>query len=189
MEAVTQGCAADTADHGVSRLYVGDALASQALHSGVEVQIMVQGSGDILSLARSRNPIVIRVLDIGVEVFKHVAQTGARPGAHSQINMVEIAHRVKPEHGRIDPAINRDVRRTLCGRLADGRCIAGIALCLLGALRRSRLLGRNWNGGHQDNPCQHSCALDNRSYGHMSVHVHTHHSYSPVPDSSMNVPP
>jgi hypothetical protein len=30
--------------------------------------------------------------------------------------------------------------------------------------------------------------LDNRSNGHMSVHVHTHLSYSPIPDSSMNEP-
>ena len=64
MKAIAQGCAADTADHGVSRLYVRDALVCQALHSGVVVQIMAQCSADILRLASGRNPKVIRVHDL-----------------------------------------------------------------------------------------------------------------------------
>src|ERR1035438_3369797 len=100
--------------------------------------------------------------------------------------MIDVAQRVKPEHGWIDPAIDRNVRRTQCGRLANGHRSAGIALRLPGALERGRLLGRDWGGGHQDKACQQSCALDNRSYDRMSVHVHTHLSYSPFRDSSMN---
>src|ERR1035437_8812970 len=149
---------------------------------------MDQSGVDILRLASGWISIHIRVVKLGVDVFKHVAQTGTRPGAHAQIDMIDIPHRVKPQHGWIDPTVNWNVRRTLCGWLANCRRTAGIAPRLSDAFRGSRLLSRNWDGSHQEKSCQHSCALDNRSNGHMSVHVHTHLSYSPMPDSSMNEP-
>ena len=53
MEAVTQGCAADGAGHGVERFDMLAVLLRQALHPGVVVQKMDQSGVDILRLARS----------------------------------------------------------------------------------------------------------------------------------------
>src|ERR1035437_8374679 len=107
---------------------------------------MDQSGVDILRLASGWISIHIRVVKLGVDVFKHVAQTGTRPGAHAHIDMIDIAHRVKPEHGWIYPTVNWNVRRIVCGRLANGRRTARIALRLPCALRRSRLFSRDWGG-------------------------------------------
>ena len=90
MITVAQRCATDGASHGVDRLDVGVSLVRHALHSGVVVQKMAQGDVDILRLARGRNPISIRVLDLGIDVLEHVAQTDARPGTHAKIDMINI---------------------------------------------------------------------------------------------------
>jgi len=61
-------------------------------------------------------------------------QTGARPGAHSEKDIVHVAKRVKPQHGWIDPAIDRNVGRTERGRRAGRR--NGGRLCGKGASRQ-----------------------------------------------------
>ena len=169
MIAVAQGRAADAADHGVSRLDAGVAPVRQAGALGVVAQFAHQRVVDVLSLVGGRPRI--RVLDAGAGLLEHVAHAGAGPRAHTEKDIVHKAKRIEPQHGRIDPAIDRDIGRTEHGRFADGLGAAGIAARRPGA---ARFLGGEWIGGHQEKSCQHRYTLDNRRDGQTSAHVHTH---------------
>ena len=81
----------------------------------------------------------IRILDAGTGVFEHVAHAGARPRPHAEKNIVHKAQRVKPQHGWIDPAIDRDIRRTERGGLA---------------IDRGAIFSRECSRGHEGKPGQ-----------------------------------
>ena len=72
------------------------------------MQLTIQRIVQFPRLVRDR-PFV-RILDFGVRVFQHVAQTGARPRTEAQKSMIQKAQRIQPQHGRIDPTIYRNVR-------------------------------------------------------------------------------
>jgi len=191
MKAVAQRRTADGARNGVDRLDAGVALVRQAGALGVVAQFMHQRIVNILCLVCGRSSI--RVLNTGAGLLDHVAHAGAGPRTNAEKDIVHKAERVKAQHSRIDPAIDRNVGGTERGGIANLSRTTRIASRLSRTLGRSnlggsRLFSRDWVGGHQKKSCQHGCALDNRSYGRISVHVHTHLSYSPVPDRSMNEP-
>jgi len=104
---------------------------------------------DALSLVRGCSRI--RILDARTGLFHHAAHAGPGPRPHAEEDIVHKAQRVKPQHGRIDPAIDRDVRRAERGGHA-GRHSAGAfptpqpGAARLGGRSRSGIFGRKRNG-------------------------------------------
>ncbi len=52
----------------------------------------------------------IGIVDAGSGRFEHVADAGPSPGAKPEEDIVHKAHRVEPQHRRINPAIDRNKR-------------------------------------------------------------------------------
>ena len=102
-----------------------------ALH--IEMQLVNQRLVDILGLIGGRAGV--GVLDAGAGFFKDVVEAGAGPGAQAQEHRIDKAQRVKPQRGRIDPAVDWNVGRIEQRRLADRGGTAGIAAQLGGAVR------------------------------------------------------
>ena len=107
----------------------------------------------------------IDVVDAGSGGFQHVADAGAGPGAHAQVDVIHKTHRIEPHDGRIKRTVDRDIGRTELGGQAGRSGAAGIAAPLPGAFRRGpfrifRLLGRKPPGGQEGKPCHHDCALE-----------------------------
>jgi NAD(P)-dependent dehydrogenase (short-subunit alcohol dehydrogenase family) len=95
------------------------ALVRQAGALAVVAQFAHQRIVDALSLVGGRSGI--RVLYARAGLLDHVAHAGARPRAHAEKDIVHVAERVEPQHGRIDPAIDRNVGRTEHGLLSSDR--------------------------------------------------------------------
>ena len=81
------------------------------------------------------------------------APAGAGPWPHAKIDGIHKSQRVEPQHGRINPTVDRNVRRAQRGWHADkcrpaesrSNCTAPSGAPGCSAAR----------GGHQEKPCQH----------------------------------
>ena len=107
---------------------------------------------DILRLVGGGVSVQVRIADLCAGLFQHVADAGASPRTHPQKNVVRISHGIQPHHRRVGPAVDRDVGRICCRRLATGGCAAEIAF----PGRRGRFPHQR-KDANVDKACQHKC--------------------------------
>ena len=118
MVAVLQGSAADTASDGVDRLDARAALMSRAWALDIVMNFVDEGVVGLVGFVGDRAGI--GVLDFGAGFLEHALDAGTGPRAHSEIDGIDIAKRIKAENGGIDPTVDRDVGGTEGGGLAPG---------------------------------------------------------------------
>ncbi len=129
MKAVAERRAADGARHGVDRLNARIALMHQAGALHIVAQCVNQRLINILRFVRGWTSI--RVLDARAGLFQHVVHARTRPWAHPQICAIHKSKREKTKNCRINPTVDRNVRRIEKRGFADRRRTAGIAVAPL----------------------------------------------------------
>ena len=63
----------------------------------------------------------IRISEAACALIEDTVHARARPSSHAQEGIIDKAQRVKPQHRRTNPTVNRDVRRSYRGMLARKR--------------------------------------------------------------------
>ena len=106
MEAVAKGCAADAAGYRVDRLDARAALMSEARAPDIVLQFFDERVVGLLGFIGDRAGI--GVLDSRAGFLEHALDAGPGPGAHSEVDGIYKAERIKAENGGIDPTIDRD---------------------------------------------------------------------------------
>ena len=101
----------DSANPGVNRLDAGVALVGEAGAAGVRVEKLIQRLVNILGFVGAGFFVVFGVLNAYAGLFKHVFHAGARPGAQIEKSVINVTERIKTDHGRINPAVDGNVRR------------------------------------------------------------------------------
>ncbi len=152
--------------------------SARTLH--VLVQLAIERVVDRTRLAGGRIALVLPVFEQLAGIFQHVHHAGARPWPEPDKHIVHISERIKPQHGRVHPAIDRDIRRAQPGRLARAvRSASAAALCR--GIGGARLLGRKPKAPGTDRECH--CHHAGRKSGHKPWFVLVHrflHSISLV---------
>ena len=181
METVAERRSADAARHGVNRFDAGAAPVRQAGSLAVLAQLVHQRRINPPCLIGGLSRI--RILDARAGLLDHVSHAGARPWPHAEEDIVHIAQRVEPQHGRVNPTVHGNIGRTQRAGCADrGHAAALAPQCgRRGRLGRSRLFGRDWTGRQKKNSRQQSCALEDSSHRPAFTQFHTHHSITHSP--------